>query len=187
MKRLMAYLVVGAILTVADGSLAVTARADSLAGFTFDGLVIGRTGLNNIRSRYGNMRCSRNENQSDIKHGVEAYVVVDVPNCDGILCEFLDGTLYKIGVIYNARRVNNLGGVDAMMSTITRRYGLSPTLSQATTTDGKDKTVCTWESPPDARRAEVTILPSAAILVVVNTSAEAKLQARRVKSVNLGF
>ncbi len=110
-----------------------------------------------------------------------------VPNCDGIQCIFLDGTLYEIHIHYYAGRVNKMGGLDSIVGKINSRFGLSPKVAVTTNVEGDDMSIHTWESPENSRRAELRVPPTIAILYVVDTKAESILSDRRAKNVNLGF
>jgi len=164
----------------------------SLGSFTFDGLTIGSTTLDEFRAKYrpGNKRetyFDSNKDDTDTTNGVEAFIVTGVPNCDAIQCKFLDGTLYEIRIHYNVDRVNKMGGLVSIVEKISSRFELSPMLAVTTNVKGDDMSIYTWESPENSRRAELRVPPTIAILYVVDTRAESILSDRRAKNANLGF
>jgi hypothetical protein len=176
---------------VVQAAGAADPKSDSLGSFEFDGLKIGATTLDQFKAKYRadslGPRCASNENESDESNGVASVIVIRIPHCDGIVCDFLDGTLYKIDVLYYDRTVEKMGGVVSMVNALNTRFGLEPKLEQITTRSHEKGTMHTWNSAGGGRRAEFNIIPTVTRLEVVDTRAEARLNDRRAKNINLGF
>lgn len=216
MVRCIAVLLAGTSCAVALTTGVANSRAESglqtsLGEVTFDGLTIGSTTLNEFiihcrnrqRARNPKWRRSCRRNGGDGKYGVESFTITGAPNCDAIECDFVNGRLYKISVLYLAQRVDKIGGVDAIVETITSRFGLSsPAVREERSADGDKRTIVyTWESPERSRHFRVgerisltthcnialRVISSAAKLEIVDASAESTLSERRVKNANLGF
>jgi hypothetical protein len=156
----------------------------SLSSFSVDGLMIGKTTLDAFKQKAGRIRVPEAE-ESDVRNGLEVFLVVQVPSCDGIRCWFLDGILYRIDVVYLQRTIEKMGGLDIAVDALNSYYGVSSKSETVDTVSGNKAVKYNWAN--SERRAEFRALPTCAIFEVADTQVESKLAERRAKNVNLGF
>ncbi len=137
-------------------------RADALGEITIDGLTLGNTSIesfmihcrNRSQASKPEFRRSCRRTTGDAKHGVESFVVTGLPNCDELHCDFVHGQLSRFGVVYFGGRVNALGGIDAIIQTVTKRFRLpEPHIDTQDLLDGTKGIFVDWPSAPPARVA----------------------------------
>jgi hypothetical protein len=183
MQRAISFLVVYVSFTTISGFSAKAQDLNQLKAFSCDGLVLHETTLQQFKSKYRPTSYIRNHESCDRKNGVESFTVIPMTApCDAILCEFFDGRVFRLTIVYTAERVTRLGGFEGITNTIMMKYG-APTQSGSTTGTNK---VHEWRLP-EAKRCARLGDGDSVIFTVWATNAEERLADRRAANTNLGF
>ena len=124
----------------------------------------------------------KNSKPADEQIGLKTYVTA-TSNGDGISVHFLNGKLFQIDLIYQAARLNEMGGIDVFTRKLVDRLGA---YDDTTSTPGTGYRH-TWNRPCVNRRAEFSVISSAVMVSVIDTAMETTLKELRAKNIDLGF
>jgi len=118
---------------------------------------------------------------SEKANGLASYVVANSKSSSGAMFNFLDDKLYNIRVLYQADRINKMGGADQFYKKLVAAFG-EPSDIQT-----NDKAISVSWSDGGSRSAQVVITDSSAALTVTHGELEKLLNQRRARNTNLGF
>jgi hypothetical protein len=124
----------------------------------------------------------KNSKPADEKLGLKSIVATTAEG-DGIEVEFFNGKAYKIDLIYTAARINEMGGIEVFTRKIVERLGAFDDTVSAPGTGYRN----IWNRANVNRRAELSVISSAVMVSVIDTSIEAAVKDQRAKSLDLGF
>lgn len=152
-------------------------EASKLATFKFEGTPIGMTLTQFLKQKPAAIY---DADGSEPANGLKSYLLTQTAAADGAQCYFLDGRLYSINVIYNAERIDKMGGVEQVCKKLVSTFGKPSDAQQA-----DEKVLVIWkDSKYDAR---FLFANKHAALLFKETSAVERLNERRAKNSSLGF
>ncbi len=150
---------------------------DRLDSFAFEGVPLSANVTNFKRYK---PTAQFYPKSSEKANGMECYVLVETQSSSGAMFYFLDSQLYQIQVLYDADRINKMGGVLKTYEKVTAAFGQPDDRQQ---NDSAIKLV--WTKSNHA--AEFIITNTNAVLSVKDTQLENLLNERRAKGTSLGF
>jgi hypothetical protein len=152
----------------------------ALSGFTYDGISFS-TSMAEFARRYPQQM--RNSKPEDEKLGVKSFVTA-CKNGDGLEVTFFNGKLYKIAIVYQAAKINEMGGIDVFAAKVGERLGaFDETVSFANGAGFQH----TWNRPGVHRRAELGVMSTAVVVNVIDIAAESSVKKKRSKNLDVGF
>jgi len=148
------------LLTAVNAACARVASNDlsfhSLAEFNFEGLSFS-DGVAQMKQRFPSAIVS--PDKLDEVLGRERYVVTQLKTADLARIFFFDGKLYQFGIVYEADRLKNLGGIGALLLKLVGMLGPA---------DHAGESRWTWQQPSCGRRADLYATRDGALLVITD-------------------
>ena len=115
--------------------------------------------------------------------GDVTYMVSDISNIDVCVFSFYSGKLYGIGIIYSASQTNKLGGWDNIVMKLVERYGKFDEI-----TTKEDEVFSAYlKNDTIARYLEVKVSSQFMMVRVIERNIEGELNAKKRKTMDLGF
>jgi hypothetical protein len=152
----------------------------SLAEFNFEGLSFS-DGVAQMKQRFPSATVS--PDKLDEALGRERYVVTQLKTADLARIFFFDGKLYQFGIVYEADRLKNLGGMEALLLKLVGMLGPA---------DHAGESRWTWQQPSCGRRADLYTTRDGALLVITDMNLIPVVEKRtqqieKTKAADLGF
>jgi hypothetical protein len=148
-----------------------------LDSFAFEGIPLSTTVDNFKRQK---PTAQYDAQSSETANGLQCYILAETPSSNGAMFYFLDGKLYHVQVLYQAEKINKMGGAVKAYEKVTAAFG------QPDDTQSKDSVIkAVWKK--NHRCAEFIMTNTKSLISVKDSQVENTLNERRSKGTTLGF